>query len=87
MTQFVVDANVAIKWVLPEIHSEIALKLLDDDNELLVPDFFWLFWTGYDILVQNNPCKYYLARLTRIQKSNFSKKAFCFFWIPCYLRG
>ena len=31
MTQFVVDGNIAIKWVLPEIHSDIALKLLDDN--------------------------------------------------------
>ncbi|MFM6402358.1 type II toxin-antitoxin system VapC family toxin, partial [Planktothrix sp.] len=41
MSKFVVDANVAIKWVLPEIHSEIAQRLLDDTYELLVPDFFF----------------------------------------------
>lgn len=41
MTKFVVDANVAIKWVLSEIHSEAALRLLDDAYELLVPDFFF----------------------------------------------
>lgn len=41
MSKFVVDANVAIKWVLPEIHSEIAQRLLDDVYELLVPDFFF----------------------------------------------
>ena len=42
MGKFVVDANVAIKWVLPEIHTDIALRLLDDDsNILLVPDFFF----------------------------------------------
>lgn len=42
MTKFVIDANVAIKWVLPEIYTEIALRLLDDDaNVLLVPDFFF----------------------------------------------
>lgn len=41
MTLFVVDANVGIKWVLSEVHSEAALRLLDDDYELLVPDFFF----------------------------------------------
>jgi len=41
LTKFVVDANVGIKWVLPEIHSEVALRLLDHDYELLVPDFFF----------------------------------------------
>ncbi|MBE9142992.1 type II toxin-antitoxin system VapC family toxin [Planktothrix mougeotii] len=42
MAKFVVDANVAIKWVIPEVHTEIALRLLDDDaNVLLVPDFFF----------------------------------------------
>ncbi len=43
MGKFVVDANVAIKWVLPEIHTDIALRLLDDDdNILLVPDCVYL---------------------------------------------
>jgi predicted nucleic acid-binding protein len=41
LTLFVVDANVGIKWVLSEVHSEAALRLLDDDHELLVPDFFF----------------------------------------------
>ena len=41
MNTFVVDANVAVKWVLSEIHSEIAQCLLDDAHELLVPDFFF----------------------------------------------
>lgn len=41
MTQFVVDASVAIKWVLPEIHSEAALRLNKVEYELLAPDFFF----------------------------------------------
>lgn len=41
MTQFVVDANVAIKWVVPEIHSLAALRLRNTDYALLVPDFFF----------------------------------------------
>ena len=41
MSKFVVDANVGIKWVLSEVHSEVALRLFDHDYELLVPDFFF----------------------------------------------
>jgi predicted nucleic acid-binding protein len=41
VTLFVVDANVAIKWVLTEIHSDTATRLLDNSYELLVPDFFF----------------------------------------------
>lgn len=42
MAKFVIDANVAIKWVLPEVHSDRALSLLDNDqDEFLVPDFFF----------------------------------------------
>ena len=41
MTKIVVDANVAIKLVLPEIHSEAALRLRNSNFELLVPDFFF----------------------------------------------
>ena len=49
MTKFVVDANVAIKWVLTEIHSDAALRLRNSDSEMLVPDFFFpeignIFW-------------------------------------------
>jgi predicted nucleic acid-binding protein len=44
-----VDANVAIKWVLPEIHSNLALRLRNRAYQLLVPDFFFpeignIFW-------------------------------------------
>lgn len=41
MTEFVVDANVAIKLVLPEIHSEAASRLLNGAYSLLIPDFFF----------------------------------------------
>lgn len=42
VVKWVIDANVAIKWVLPEIDSDIALSILDDDQAvLLVPDFFF----------------------------------------------
>ena len=42
MTKFVIDANVAIKWLFPEVHHQDALRLLDQqNNELFVPDFFF----------------------------------------------
>ncbi len=49
MTKFVVDASVAIRWVLPEIHTAAALRLRHPDYELFVPDFFFpelgnVFW-------------------------------------------
>jgi predicted nucleic acid-binding protein len=41
LTRFVVDASVAVKWFLPEPYSEEALRLLDGERELLVPDLLW----------------------------------------------
>jgi predicted nucleic acid-binding protein len=37
----VVDASVALKWVLPERDSNLAQVLAEADEELLIPDF-WL---------------------------------------------
>ena len=52
MIQYVVDANVAIKWILPEIHSQAALRLRNPNYQLLVPDFFFpeignIFWKRF----------------------------------------
>ena len=42
--RYVVDASVALKWVLPETESQIALRLRSDAgagiHQLLSPDFF-----------------------------------------------
>ena len=42
--KYVLDSSVALKWVLPEADSGIALRLLDESNnalhELLAPDIF-----------------------------------------------
>jgi len=35
---YVVDASVAIKWYVPEVHSENAACLLDETHELIAPD-------------------------------------------------
>jgi predicted nucleic acid-binding protein len=40
VTRFVVDASVAAKWLFKEVHSDPALMLLDDRNELHAPDLF-----------------------------------------------
>ena len=37
----IVDASVALKWVLPESDSHFAQALAESDEELLLPDF-WL---------------------------------------------
>jgi len=39
---YVVDANVAIKWFVPEIHKEAARRLRQSDYVLHVPDFLFL---------------------------------------------
>jgi predicted nucleic acid-binding protein len=38
VSRYVVDASVVMKWFVPEIHSEAALRLLDDRHELTAPD-------------------------------------------------
>ncbi len=41
MNACVVDASVAVKWFLPEIHSEAAGKILEARQKLLAPDLIW----------------------------------------------
>jgi predicted nucleic acid-binding protein len=41
MTSLVVDASVAIKWFLPEVHSISAIRLLDAGYQLLAPDLIF----------------------------------------------
>ena len=41
MSLFVVDASVAIKWFLPEIHSDAALRLLAGQHTLHAPDLIF----------------------------------------------
>lgn len=40
MTVFAVDSSVGLKWLVPEIHSADALRLLAPADELHVPTFF-----------------------------------------------
>ena len=41
MTMLVVDASVAVKWFLPEIHSQAAERILKSGRKLLAPDLIW----------------------------------------------
>lgn len=42
MSGYVVDASVAIKWFIPEIHSEVALQVRRSRDRLHVPAFMTL---------------------------------------------
>jgi predicted nucleic acid-binding protein len=41
MSRFVVDACVAVKWVVTEEHSDAALRFLMKGDALVVPDLFF----------------------------------------------
>jgi predicted nucleic acid-binding protein len=40
-SRVVVDASVAIKWFMPEVHAEAARCLLREGMTLLAPDLIW----------------------------------------------
>jgi predicted nucleic acid-binding protein len=39
--RLVVDASVAVKWLMPESHTEAARRILSSNNDLLAPDLIW----------------------------------------------
>lgn len=41
MSRYVVDASVAVKWFLPEVHADAARSLLDGGHVLLIPDLIF----------------------------------------------
>lgn len=41
MTAIVVDASVVIKWFVPELGSEAAQRMLQQDHEYLAPDLLF----------------------------------------------
>jgi predicted nucleic acid-binding protein len=41
VSRYVLDANIAVKWFVPEIHSDAARRLLATNHTFLVPDFFF----------------------------------------------
>ncbi|MGH7230401.1 MAG: type II toxin-antitoxin system VapC family toxin [Nitrospiraceae bacterium] len=42
MTDYVVDASVAVKWFLPEVHTDVALRIRAPSYRLHIPSFFIL---------------------------------------------
>lgn len=42
MTPLVVDVGIVVKWLLPELHSLPARRVLADGNDLLAPDLLWV---------------------------------------------
>jgi predicted nucleic acid-binding protein len=41
LRRWVVDAGVAVKWSLPEVHSNEAVRLLREDYQLFAPDLIF----------------------------------------------
>ncbi len=41
MKLFAVDASVAVKWFIPEVHADVAELLLDENFDLAVPRLFF----------------------------------------------
>lgn len=41
MSRYVVDANVAVKWFLPQVSADAARRLFTSDHSLLVPDLLF----------------------------------------------
>jgi predicted nucleic acid-binding protein len=41
LSRFVVDANVAIKWFVPEVRSAAASALLQPGNQMIAPDLLF----------------------------------------------
>jgi predicted nucleic acid-binding protein len=41
VSRYVLDASIAIKWFVPEVHSDAARLLLANNHIFLVPDFFF----------------------------------------------
>ncbi len=41
LARFVVDARVAVKWFVPEVHAAAARRLLAEGVTLLAPDLIW----------------------------------------------
>ena len=49
MSLFITDASIAAKWFIEEEYSDAAVSVLQNDNQLHAPDFFFLemdniFW-------------------------------------------
>lgn len=59
MSLYVVDAYVAVKWFVLEIHNEAALRLRHSAYQLHVPNFFLLEFGNSVIQIVTYEEKYY----------------------------
>ena len=41
MTCYVVDASILVKWFVPEVYSEAAIRFLNGNDELIAPDLIF----------------------------------------------
>lgn len=41
MSVFVLDASIVLKWFVPEIHSDMARRLIDAPDQYLAPDLLF----------------------------------------------
>ena len=41
MSRYVLDANVLVKWFVPEAPSPQAVRLLEEDHDFLAPDLVY----------------------------------------------
>lgn len=41
MSRYVIDANVSVKWFVPEVLTPHAVQLLDGDHHLMAPDLVY----------------------------------------------
>ena len=41
MSRYVIDANVSVKWFVPEVLTTQAVRLLEGDHHLLAPDLVY----------------------------------------------
>jgi predicted nucleic acid-binding protein len=41
MTCYVVDASIVVKWFVPEVYSEAAIRFLNGNDELIAPDLIF----------------------------------------------
>ena len=71
MTNYVVDSSVALKWYLPEAHSQSAEKLLRPGVSLHAPDYLWVEAAAVLTrrvrrkLISPSDCAYVFAALQR----------------------
>jgi len=76
----VIDASVAVKWYLPEIHADAAARCLDEKYSLLIPDLFLaefsnVLWKKCRIgEISDTDAQIIFATLEKVPLENFRHK-------------